>query len=195
MKQTIKSHLLIQNKFLGSLLYFKDKDGRGCLKLSFKNKIAGFVKATDIPTTLPVPLKLDGPISLDISYKFQDSLLEVKKVINGKIQREFYKIPLPISTCLFIIRIKDWNSLNDAQKTASPLVLTPPSGSNSVAVVFSFLGANGQPIAPKEYNCLMGTIDLPEDPLKTFCIGIVEDPNKDEANGFIIQIPFLLNKP
>lgn len=195
MKQTIKSHLLIQNKFLGSLLYFKDKDGRGCLKLSFKNKIAGFVKATDVPTALPVLLKLDDPISLDISYKFQDSLLEIKKVINGRIQREFYKIPLPVSTCLFIIRIKDWNSLNDAQRTASPLVLTPPSGSNSIAIVFSFLGANGQPIAPKEYDCLMGTIDLPENPLKTFCIGIAEDSNKDEVNGFIVQVPFLLNKP
>lgn len=190
MKQIIKSHLLIQDKFLGALLYFKDKDGRGCLKLSFKNKIADFVKGTDIPTTLPVPLKLDNPISLDVSYKFEDSFLEVKKIVNGKPQREFYKIPLPVSTCLFIIRIKDWHLLDDTEKPDRPLVLTPPSGSNSVAIVFSFLGANGQPIAPKEYNCLMGTIDLPEDPLKTFCIGIVEDPNKDEANGFIIQIPF-----
>ncbi|OGZ16508.1 MAG: hypothetical protein A3H76_04425 [Candidatus Lloydbacteria bacterium RIFCSPLOWO2_02_FULL_54_12] len=186
-----KSHLLIQNKFLGSLLYFKDRDGRGCLKLSFKNKIAGFVKGTAVPTTLPVPLKLADPISLDVSYKFQDSLLQVKKIVNGKTEREFYKIPLPVSTCLFIIRIKDWHLLDDAKLSNSPLVLTPPSLSNSVAIVFSFLGANGQPIAPREYNCLMGTIDLPEDPLKTFCVGITEDPNNNESNGFIIQIPFL----
>lgn len=191
----IKSHLLIGNKYLGSLLYFKDKDGRGCLKLSFKNKIADFVKGTDMPTTLPVPVKLTDPVSLDVSYKFQDSLLEVKKIVNGKTEREFYRVSLPIQTCLFLIRIKDWHQLDDAPQSSSPLVLTPPSSGNSVAVVFSFLGENGQPIAPKEYNCLMGTIDLPESPLKTFCIGIADDPNNNDTNGFLLQIPFPITQP
>jgi len=186
----IKSHLLIGNKYLGSLLYFKDTQERGCLKLSFKNKIAGFVKGTDTPTALPVPVKLTDPVSLDISYKFQDSLLEVKKIVNNKTEREFYKVPLPIETCLFLIRIKDWHLLDDAVQSASPLVLTPPSAGRSVAVVFSFLGENGQPIAPKGYNCLMGTIDVPESPLKTFCIGISDDPTHTDPNGFLLQIPF-----
>ncbi|HEV3245399.1 MAG TPA: hypothetical protein VG102_03500 [Candidatus Paceibacterota bacterium] len=69
-------------------------------------------------------------------------------------------------------------------------MLTPPLGGNRIAIVFSFLGANGQPIAPKEYNTMMGTIDLPEDPLKTFCIGIAPDPTNNEPQGFIVQIPF-----
>lgn len=190
MSKKIKSHLLINNKFLASLLYFKDKNGRGCLKLSFKNKIADFVKGTDVPTTLPVLSRLTNPITLDISYKFVDNLLEVKKIVNSKTEREFYKVPLPIQTCLFLIRIKDWQQLDDAPQSSSPLVLTPPSTGNSVVVVFSFLSGNGQSIAPKEYNCIMGTIDLPESSLRTFCIGIANDPVNNDPNGFLLQIPF-----
>ena len=191
MAHKIKSRLLIGNKYLGSLIYFKDADGRGCLKLSFKNKIADFNVGSDVPTILPAPAKLTDPITLDVSYKFQDSLLEVKKMVNGTPDPAFYKITLPVTTCLFLIRIKDWRLLDDATPSKSPLVLTPPSQSNSVAVIFSFLGANGQPIAPKEYSTIMGTIDLPEDPLKTFCIGIADDPTNNDPNGFLLQIPFL----
>lgn len=188
-KQKIKSHLLIGDKFLGSLLYFKDKSNRGCLKLSFKNKIADFVKYTDIPTTKPVPLKLDNPISLDISYKFEDNLLEIKKVVNKIVEREFHKMPIPVSTCLFIIRIKDWSLLDcDNKKTNSSLVLEPPSQNKSAAIVFSFFGINGKPIT-HDYPCNMGIIDLPENDLKQFGIGIAED-NNNELNNFIIKIPY-----
>ncbi len=192
MKQKIKSHLLIGNKFLGALVYFKDKDGRGCLKLSFKNKVMGFVKGTDVPTTLPVLIKLNDPINLDVSYKFQDNLLEVKKIIAGKVQPEFYDVPVPISNCLFFIRIKDWRSLDDDQPSNSPLVLIPPAESNNVAIIFSFLGENGLPFIPAGYVCPngMGTIALPEDLLKTFCIGIADDKNNMDANSFNIYIPF-----
>ena len=186
----VKSHLLIHDRFLGALLYLKDKKGRGYLKLSFKNKIDGFVKGTDIPTNLPVPIKLDQPINLDVSYKFQDSLLEVKKVVGGKIQPEFYKIPIPIENCLFIIKIKDWHILDIAQQPDRPLVLTPPNGSRSVAIIFTFLGQNGLPFKPKEYDCLMGVVDLPEKPLDKLCIGIADDPTNTSVNNFEIYIPF-----
>jgi len=162
------------------------------LKLSFKNKIADFVKGTDVPTTKPIPVKINNLIQLDISYKFKDSLLEVKKIIGGKPEREFYKIPVPVSTSLFILQIKNWHLLDDAEPSISLLVLTPPSQCNGVAIVFSFLGANGNPIAPKEYSSPMGTIDLPESGLNKFCIGIVEDKNNNEANSLIIKLPFLL---
>ncbi len=137
-KSAMKSHLLIQDRFLGALLYLQDSKGRGYIKLSFKNKISGFVKGTDIPTTLPVPVKLDEPMNLDISYKFQDSLLEVKKIIKGKVEPEFYKIPLPIKNCLFIIKIKDWKLLDTVQNADCPLVLIPPEDSASVAIIFLF---------------------------------------------------------
>lgn len=193
-KSIIKSYLLIGHKFLGTLLYFKDKDGRGCLKLSFKNKIADFSKGTDVPTTKLVPLKLNHPIQLDISYKFQNSLLEVKKIINEKTEREFYKISLPVKTALFVLRIKDWRLLDDAKSSKYPLILTPPNRGNSIAIVFSFLSASGQPIAPKEYPSSMGTVDLPETGigLNKFCIGITEDKTNNGTNGFIIELPFLL---
>lgn len=193
-RNIIKSHLLIGHKFLGALLYFKDEDDRGCLKLSFKNKIADFVKGTDVPTTKLVPVKLNNPIQLDISYKFLDSLLEVKKIINKIVEREFYKISLPVKTPLFILKIKDWHLLDDAKLSKYPLILTPPNQVNSIAIVFSFLSANGQPIAPKEYSGPMGTIDLPETGigLNKFCIGIAEDKNNDGTNNFIIKLPFLL---
>ncbi len=147
MKQTIKSHLLISNKYLGSLLYFKDAQGRGCLKLSFKNKVADLVIGTDVPTTLPVPLKRTNPTTLDISYKFPDSKLEVKEVVNGKTMRTFRDVSLPISSVLFMIRLKDWRTLDDDQPKPNPLVLTPPTNTNSVVVIFSFLGENGLPFA------------------------------------------------
>lgn len=189
MKQMVKSYLQINDKYLGTLLYFKDSADRGCLKLSFKNKIDGFVKMTDVPTTLPVPVKLTDPMSLDVSYKFQDSLLEVKKIIDGKTEREFYKIPLPISNYLFIIRIKDWHLLDDAEPSDSPLVLVPPS--DSVAITFSFAGANGLPFQAPQYRCVdgMGAISISE-PLSDFCIGIAIDENPDPDNGFLLQIPF-----
>ena len=191
-RQTIKSHLLVQDKYLGSLLYFKDAAGRGCLKLAFGNKIEGFVKSTDVPTTLPVPLKLEVPMSLDVSYKFEDSLLEVKKLIDGKIEREFYKVPLPVENPLFIIKVKDWHTLDDDKASDSPLVLTPPSANPSVAIIFTFLGENGLPFKPPQYDCPegMGTIDLPEQPLDKFSIGIAEDPNNASTNGFEILIPY-----
>lgn len=186
-----KSYLQIKDKYLGTLFHTKDALGRGYLKLSFKNKIAGFVKGTDIPTTLPVLAKLTDPLTLDVSYKFEDSLLEVKKTVNGKTEREFYKIPLPVSNCLFFIRIKDWNSLDDAKTSSSPLVLTPPNQSGSVVIIFSFLGENGLPFVPPQFSIEgMHTIDVPENPLSTFCIGIGEDPNNTSANGFEIHIPF-----
>ena len=188
MANEIKSHLLIGGKFLGALLYFKDTQGRGCLKLSFKNKIIGLVKATTVPSTLPALLPSTTPTTVDVSYKFQDSLLEIKKVANGNIEREFYKVPLPITAPLFIVKLKDWNQLDDAPNPHNPLVLTPPQ-SNSVVVVFSFLGDNGQPIAPPEYKGDMGAIDLPENPLNKFCIGIFEDASNDGTLDFAIHLP------
>lgn len=193
----MKSYIQIDGKYLGTLLYFKDAAGRGCIKLSFGNKIGGFVKMTDVPSTMPVPLKLTDPMSLDISYKFADSLLEVKKIINGKIEREFYKIPLPISNYLFIVRIKDWKTLDDAELSDNPLVLTPPSATNpSVAVTFSFLGENSLPFQAPQYQCPMGMrpTDLPESPLNKFCIGIGEDANPDPVNGFNLMVSYPISK-
>lgn len=192
MKQTIKSHLLIGNKYLGSLLYFKDAQWRGCLKLSFKNKVADLARGTDVPTALPAPFRRIEPTALDISYKFPDSKLEVKEVVNGKTLRSFYDVPLPISSVLFMIRLKDWRTLDDDQPKPNPLMLTPPTNTNSVVAIFSFLGEGGLPFTGGGYQPIGGgmqTIDLPESPLDTFCIGLAEDPNNTSTNGFELMVP------
>ena len=189
----IKSHLLIENRILGSLVYFTDKEGRGCLKLSFKNKIADFVIGTNVPTSLPAPLALTTPITLDLSYKFQDHLLEVKKMIDKKPQPNFFNVPSPFKSWLFTIKLRDWHLLEIyKKKPRSPLHLTPPSANPSIIVIFSFLGAEGSPFKPHEYDCRMGTIKLPRTSDDTFCIGVAEDVNPSQTNDFIIGIPFPL---
>ncbi len=141
---------------------------------------------------MPVPIKRTDPTTLDISYKFPDSLLEVKEIVNGKTERAFYDVPLPISGILFMIRIKDWQVLDDDQPKPNPLVLTPPTNTNSVVIMFSFLGENGLPFTAGGYQPAegMGMIDLPESPLNKFCIGLAEDPNSNSANGFELMVPF-----
>jgi len=191
MKDVIKSHLLVQDRFIAALLYFKDKNGRGHLKLSFKNKLQGFTKGTDLRTTLPVPAKLNIPIGIDVSYKFLDSLLEVKKIVDHKIEREFYDVVLPIQTCLFVVKIKDWKSLDISTAAKNPLILDPPTDDKGIAVVFSFLNNEGRPVTPKEYSSLMGVIDLPETfPMNKFCIGVSGDSSYMKE-GFRLEIPML----
>ena len=138
-----------------------------------------------------MPIKRTNPTTLDISYKFPDNLLEVKEIVNGKTERAFYKVPLPVSGVLFMIRIKDWQTLDNDQPKPNPLVLTPPTNTNNVVIIFSFLGENGLPFTAGGYQPTegMGTIDLPESPLNMFCIGLAEDPNNNSANGFELVVP------
>lgn len=191
----IKSRFLIGSKHLGDLFYDKDAIGRGYLKFAFKNLIADFVKSSDVLTTMPAVLKLNEPIKLELSYKFQDDFFSIKKVYKGKKpDYEFHKISLPPKTCLFYLRIKDLDLLyNVEDPSENPLILTPPNGQNSVAIVFSFLGDNAQPLSPPEYSdMLMGCIDLPEKNLNKFCIGIAPDSQNNELNNIIIMFPMSL---
>jgi len=188
----IKSRFLIDNKHLGDLFYDKDAVGRGYLKFSFKNLIADFVKGTDAPTTMPAVLKLDEPIKLELSYKFQDDFFSIKKIRKGKKpDYEFHKISLPPKTCLFYLRVKDLSLLDDVEdSTGNPLILDAPKDHNSIVVIFSFLGDKARPLAPPEYsNILMGCVDLPEQNLNKFCIGLAPDPQNNEKNNIIIIFP------
>lgn len=188
MSKEIKSRLLIGNRLLGSLLYFKDAEGRGCLKLQFKNKLGELVKYSATPTTMPALLKSDQSESLDISYKFPDSLMEIKRVSATGTQREFHKVEFPVSTCLFVLRVKDYTVLNEVEVDDNALVLMPPDDGVSVAVIFSFLGADGNPFKPPKYDCeQMGVIDLPEAGLKKFSIGIAADHGNSEPNDLAIE--------
>lgn len=186
----IKSRLLIGSKHLGDLFYDKDRQGRGYLKLSFRNKIAGFVRGTDVPSASLAPLPLMESVRLELSYKFAEDLFSVKKIYDGRRpEYEFYKIPVPPQTCLFLLRIKDWTHLEDSDPSHSPLTLTPPS-TPSVALIFSFLNEDGAPLSPPEYSdMMMGCIALPEAVLNRFCIGIAPDSNNRETNNIMIAFP------
>jgi hypothetical protein len=55
------------------------------------------------------------------------------------------------------------------------------------------LGDNGLPFKPVEYDFPqgMGMIDLPENALNKFCIGIAEDLNNKDSDDFSVSIPYI----
>ena len=195
-KKEIKSRILVGNRLIGTLLYTTDKESRGYLKFSIKNKIANFIKSADVPTSLPVSLKLNNPTSLEMSYKFKDRLLGIKRINDGRVEREFHKVPVPVKSCLFVLRIKDYSLYDKYNKNKNVLILNPPSLINkSIAIIFSFLGENGLPFSNPYSNCgAMGMInDLPEVELNKLCIGIAED-NQDFGDQDIqVLIPMFHN--
>jgi hypothetical protein len=188
----IKSRLQIGNKLLGDLFYDKDAEGRSYIKLSFNNKIAGLFKWSNVPTLKPALLKSDQPTRLEVSYKFPDNLFALKMLTNGKWNREFHKMPLPHTSCLFIVRIKDPNLLTESTDDGRALVLDPLEGS-AVSIIFAFPGSDGIPRVPLEYPGLrMASIDLPESPLNKLWIGIANDPSNNFKEGFVLSFPFQL---
>jgi hypothetical protein len=191
-----KTQIILEgNKLLGSLLYFQDSKGRPCLKLSFKNKIApAKLWAIDKSTGAKKDLK-DTPDehSLDISYKFTDSVLEIKSEIPGtKPSGTFIDVPLPPLSYLFLIRIKDWHDLSEVIPEKNHLLLTPPTNASQIAVFFSFTGTDGKPFLDPEYNTEFGRtiiFNIPHPaPLDKLWIGIVEDKEHNEPYNLLIKV-------
>lgn len=88
--------------------------------------------------------------------------------------------------------MKDWHLLEDHTGDKAALQINLPLNDKAVIIFFSFLGANGLPFAPQEYNDKFGrTIcaDLPELNLNKICIGTVDDKNNNENFNLIIKIP------
>ncbi len=194
-KPLLKSHILVGEKLLGSLFYFKDTKGRSSLKLSFKNKIGNFSMWADsehLKNKLELPPSTED-VSFDLSYKFTDNLLEIKRQVGEKIERHFHKIPFPPKNYLFILKIKDWHILNDATHKVDTLSLNLPDHNSSLSVFFSFLGTNGLPFAPEDYLQEIGrtiSADLPETDFPKICIGTVENKNNTELYNLVIKIPY-----
>jgi hypothetical protein len=194
-KPLLKSHILLGDKLLGSLFYFKDTQNRSSLKLSFKNKLGSFTMWADsehLKDKLALPPSNED-VSFDLSYKFTDNLLEVKRQVGTKIERHFHKVPFPPKNYLFILKIKDWHILNDAVDKTDTLTLNLPNHSKSVSVFFSFLGTNGLPFAPEDYMQDMGrtvSADLPEADFPKICIWTVEDKDNNEPYNLVIKIPY-----
>jgi hypothetical protein len=197
MKIIFKKRLYLQgNRLLGSLIYFLDSKDRPCLKISFKNKVGGAKmwskdRFTDTETELANDFQ---DLSLDVSYKFQDGLLELKREVPGnKPERKFLLVPQPPTSYLFLVRINDLEILNIATLAEDHLVLEPPVTTKQVAVFFSFAGADGRPLLPDEYANDYGKSiiqEIPhEKPYDKIWIGIVEDTPHTYPFNLLIKIP------
>ena len=193
-----KSRLLLEgNKLLGSLIYFEDKEGRDCLKLSFKNKVSpSKTLFEDIKTGAKTELASSSDeTSVDISYKFKDSILELKEEVPGKKKEgKFLKVPIPIGNYLFLIRLKDWHHLNKVKADASSILLETPSSGNKIAVFFSFAGVEGKPFVPKEYWAQHEVRSIPvnlpnKGPLDKIWIGVVKDEGNNGPYNLEVKVP------
>ncbi len=185
--------MLIGNKLLGSLLYDKDKNNRGFLKLSFRNKIKNFTRWTDSELLKQQPTAEEpiDPVSFDVSYKFSDSLLEIKRQIGKERKIEFYKVPLPPSDCLFFIKLKNWELLDVSDSLDMALIIDPPTKNyGDIVILFSFLGKNGLPFTLPNYQIeVMRCINIPNEKIDKMCIGIAEDTINNGTLNFQIGVP------
>jgi hypothetical protein len=192
-KPDYKAHILLNDKFLGSLIYMKDNKDRAYLKLSFKKKVSDYVKWTDIATTLPAELEKTEHASFDVSYKFEDNLLEVKRQVGSNEDRSFYHVPFPPNNLLFILKIKDWHTLDTVIHGPQDLILPISDQQNTAFIFFSFVAPNGLPFTPGK---LVGTefritcADLPEKDFPKICVGIAEIPDDGEVLGMVLKIPY-----
>jgi hypothetical protein len=195
-KPISKSYITLNDKLLGSLLYLKDKNGKSYLKFSFKNKTKNLIKWSDTPTLLPAELQQEEEVSVDLSFKFEDKLLEYKRQIGEKITREFYKVNFPTDNLLFIAKLRDIHLLDDAPTKGDkiPLVIGDPT--KTAFIYFSFTSDNGLPFTPGELLQIDGAeikviaADLPEKDFPYLCVGITEVPNDTEPYNLIIKIPY-----
>lgn len=190
--------ILPGNRALGSLLYFKDRDQRYCLKLSFKNKVSPTRIWKENLESKEITNSIDSQISqsIDISYKFVDSILEIKtESIGNKPTPRFIKVPNPPQSNLFFIRIKDWQGLEEVKVKEEDLLLEPPTPFKSIAVIFSFSSQIHKPFMAAEYaKNINGRTKCYEIPFQNFpydklWVGITEDSQPEIEFNLAIKVP------
>lgn len=187
-------------KQLGSFLFFYDSEKRPCFKFSGKPKIySGDLWVQDKKTLAKksfLKTKPEGGMSFDVSYKFDDHLLEIKSQEPGKDPVPLCtEIPTPPQNYLFLVRIKNWHNLSDAAIESGDLILNPPGSGDEVVLFFSFVGPQGKPFLPedgilKEVQGQTITIDLPcPAPYDRLYIGVGEDAGNNEKEDILIKAP------
>jgi hypothetical protein len=134
---------------------------------------------------------LTSPIRVELTYKFEDEILMVKKIPKkDKPTYAVYSSPIPANTVLFYLRIKDWRSLSVSGATSSPLIL-PEQESEDIAVIFSFAGQGGRPYSTPYEDVTMGEIRFPNAKVSRFYVGTTPDPDNTGQDGLRIYIPYL----
>lgn len=199
LKPSHKCHLILgEDKLLGSLLLLKDKNSRDALKFSLKSKLdQTTVWHDDLLTGERKKLEepKGNPLSFDISYKFSDNLLEIKREIPKQEPfRKFLKLEPPFKSYLFALRIQNWQTtLPRVHVKADSLLLMANPDEEKVIVFFSFLGENGLPFLDSNYMNEKGrtiAADLPfPPPFSKICIGVAPDPDNNEEMDLTFQIP------
>lgn len=189
--------ILGEDHLLGSLIYFLDKKGRPAIKFSFKLKVGSlgaWQESAETNERVPLKLKPHGVVSLDASYKFDDSLLEIKREEPGnKPHQDFIKIPMPMEMYLFGLRVKNWQKLPRVEMNKNALILQPPIAGGNIYIIISFEGENGLPFADELFNKeqgVMAVATLPRDsyPKRVF-VGVSGDPDNTEELDLVIRIP------
>lgn len=202
MKPIFKKRIILNKKLhLADLLYVIDYKGRYSFKCSFKNKVSplktwkkhyGGLRKLDFehPYTTKI---VEGGESLEVSFKFTDNRLEIKREVRGGgIDRSFCLVKMPIARNLFTIIIRNQGLLNSVEPSDEDIVVDHPELTDQVALVFSFEAEDGKPIMDTIINAYVGKqflVEFPEQKLKRLHIAVVKDNNPMADSNVVIAIP------
>lgn len=189
--------LLPGNRRFGSLLYFVDAQGRGCLKITCKVPIgSATLWRKNAGSDEREMLEEEPPqLTLDISYKYADSLLEIKREYGAeKPKRTFSNFPLPPKGYLFQLKIKNWHKLPIADPQEGDILLEAPAEGEQLAIFFSLPGEDGKGFVDPEYldtAGLMVRVEIPEAaPRDVIFIGTTVDelqPQEEDLTYRVIE--------
>ncbi len=202
MKPLFKKRIILnKNLHLADLLYLIDSRGRHSFKCSFKNKVSplktwkkhyGGLRKLDFkhPHTTKI---VDGGESLEISFKFADNIIELKREIkHGSIDRSFYIVEMPITRNLFTAIIRNQELLGTINPSNEDIVIDYLGLRDQIALVFSFEGENGKPHMDRDKNVYIGKqilLEFPEQKLRRLHIAVINDDNPIHNLDCVIAIP------
>jgi hypothetical protein len=189
---------LAGNHLLGAVLFYEDASGRPCLKFSIQHKMVGDLWVQERKTGKEVSFLTDSSraMSVDVSYKFADNLLEIKTEAPGERPRPLMtEVPTPPQNYLFLIQVRDWGHLPVETPSADAIVLETPWPCKELVIFVSFAGVESKPFMPesgvmKEVEGRTIVIDLPlSTPYDKIWIGIGEDSGNTEQYPLTVKAP------
>ena len=192
-----------EDRLLGDLLYYVDMRGRHSLKLSIKAKLetmsewgrhTGRYDQVDLTNPRIIKKVADGQ-SIEISYKFENHKLEVKKeIVDGSIERNFYEVVIPFERHLFTLILKNWENLPATTPSPDDLILNKSDLSNEVAIIFSFANEQGKGFMDTNFdrNRDGKTVffDLPRETPSKLVIGFTNNTIDINLLDLFIAIPY-----
>jgi len=196
-KSIFRRRLILQgNRYFGSLIYFIDSKGRGCLKFTCKLKIGKAVLWRQKNGEEKVVLKnpRNKAVSLDISYKYTDSLLEIKSEEKGNLPEPvFIPVKLPPDCYLFSLRVKNLDALSIVSLKKDDIILNSPDNSSEVVLFVSFTNESGKGFIDPIYmdkSGIMVFVDIPVNHIyNKIAIAITDKNLKDQELDLTFHVP------